>query len=102
MSRYRYHLGSMAIADLLEIQEFLMTHSTDAADHVADSLELVFEQIGKRPHAGIRRPDLTARPFRLRRAFSYLVVYEPATVPVTVVRVLHASRDVGRLLREMR
>lgn len=99
MSRKSYHLGLLAVADLLEIQEYLMAHSTDAADHVADSLTLVFELLAKRPNAGIRRPDLTARPYRFRRAFSYLVVYDPTTVPVTVVRVLHASRDVARLLR---
>lgn len=55
-----------------------------------------------RPLAGQIRQDLTALPLRfwtLRRFPNYLIVYDPAAMPVQVIRILHGMRDVKRLLQ---
>jgi antitoxin ParD1/3/4/toxin ParE1/3/4 len=31
--------------------------------------------------------------------FSYLVVYDPASVPLSIIAVLHGARDIERLLK---
>jgi antitoxin ParD1/3/4/toxin ParE1/3/4 len=32
--------------------------------------------------------------------YSYLIVYDPASRPLTIVAVLHGARDVERLLKQ--
>jgi hypothetical protein len=34
--------------------------------------------------------------------YSYLVVYDPASTPLTIVAILHGARDIERLLGGMR
>ncbi len=45
------------------------------------------------------RADLTARPLKFWSVCSYLVVYDPASTPLTVVAVLHGARDVENILK---
>jgi plasmid stabilization system protein ParE len=51
------------------------------------------------PEIGHTRADLTARPVKFWSVYSYLIVYDPANVPLTVVAVLHGARDVENILR---
>jgi plasmid stabilization system protein ParE len=50
---------------------------------------------------GHKRQDLTNRPVKFWRIFSYLVVYDPTSVPLTVIAVLHGARDVEHILKEI-
>jgi len=38
-------------------------------------------------------------PVKFWPVFSYLIIYDPATRPIGIARVLHASRDLGTMLR---
>ena len=51
------------------------------------------------PEARHAREHLTDRAVKFWSVFSYLVVYDPASVPLTVLAVLHGARDVGQLLK---
>lgn len=47
------------------------------------------------------RTDLTHRPVRfwaVPRYPNYLIVYDPDSNPLTVIRILHAARDAARHL----
>ena len=42
--------------------------------------------------------NLTRRPVKLWSVFSYLLVYDPESTPLTVIAVRHGARDVEQLL----
>ena len=44
------------------------------------------------------RPDLTAAEVRFLAVYSYLIVYRPETKPLQIVAILHAHRDVAKIL----
>jgi antitoxin ParD1/3/4/toxin ParE1/3/4 len=52
------------------------------------------------PGVGHVREDLTDEPVKFWSVFSYFIVYDPATRPIGIARVLHASRDIETLLRQ--
>ena len=53
----------------------------------------------KTPGIGHTREDLTDRPLEFWNVYSYLVVYDPHTRPLTIIAVLHGARDVEKLLK---
>jgi antitoxin ParD1/3/4/toxin ParE1/3/4 len=65
---------------------------------VLDRLERAFLELAEMPRLGHRREDLTPERFRFWPVYEYLVVYDPDTSPLGIVRVLHGHRDVGREL----
>jgi len=85
--------------DLLKIDQYLCRQSVQAADSVSQDIEHAFELLATQPLLGHVRPDLTNRPFRFWTCRDYLIVYDPATAPVRMIRVLHSARDVASLLR---
>ena len=58
---------------------------------------------GARPRVGRRRPDLLGGPYRFWSLirFSYLLVYDPQTDPVQILRLLHTKRDLPRALADL-
>ena len=59
--------------------------------------------LGARPRVGRRRPDLLGGPYRFWSLirFSYLLVYDPQTDPVQILRLLHTKRDLPRALADL-
>jgi len=51
------------------------------------------------PAIGHTRQDLTDRPVKFWSVYSYLIVYDSESRPLTVVAVLHGARDVEPLLK---
>jgi antitoxin ParD1/3/4/toxin ParE1/3/4 len=95
-----YRLTPEAQANVDEISAFVTEDNVDAAIRVVDALEHAFELLATTPEIGHKREDLTSRPLKFWAVHSYLVVYDPASVPLTVVAVLHGARDVERLLKD--
>ena len=56
-------------------------------------------QLGLEPGLGHVREDLTGRPLKFWPVYSYLVVYDPETKPIQIIRVLHGMRDIEDILR---
>jgi antitoxin ParD1/3/4/toxin ParE1/3/4 len=50
------------------------------------------------PQGGHWRRDLTAAEVRFLAVYSYLIVYRPETTPLQIVAILHAHRDVAKIL----
>ena len=65
---------------------------------VMKDIRRAFAMIGRRPGVGHVRDDLTSRPVRFWPIYSYLIVYDPETKPVHVIRVLHGMRDLPEIL----
>ena len=51
------------------------------------------------PGLGHLREDLADEPLRFWPVYAFLIIYRPAR-PLEVLRVLHAARDVRRLLED--
>lgn len=94
----KFRLARAAERDVEDITEFIARDSVDAAVRVLEELERAFVQLAEMPGIGHRREDLTSEDFRVWSVYDYLVVYDPATSPLAVVRVLHGRRDVSREL----
>ena len=96
----RYSLSEEAKADLHDIKAYLLTEGgARVASYVLREIAKGFSFVAATPGAGHRREDLTSRPLRFWSIFSYMIIYDPATKPVAIARVLHARRDVSLLLR---
>jgi antitoxin ParD1/3/4/toxin ParE1/3/4 len=96
-----YRLTERAEADVEAIADFIAGDSVDAAVKVVVALEDAFVLLASRPGIGHAREDLTDRPLKFWSAYSYLVVYDPAGDPLTIVAVLHGARDVAQILKEI-
>jgi plasmid stabilization system protein ParE len=97
----RYRLTPNAQEHVDAICTFIAEDSVDAALRVLESLEQAFEQLAKTPDIGHSREDLTNRPVKFWRVFSYLIVYDPISVPLTIIAVLHGARDVEHILKDI-
>ncbi len=56
-------------------------------------------RVVREPEIGHFRGDLTALDVRFYKVHRYLIIYEFDDVVCAVVRILHGSRDIERLLR---
>ena len=97
----RYRLTPNAQENIEAICAFIADDSVDAALRVLGLLEQAFEQLAETPEIGHRREDLTNRPVKFWSVFSYLIVYDPASMPLTIIAVLHGARDVERILQDL-
>jgi antitoxin ParD1/3/4/toxin ParE1/3/4 len=94
----RYLLTRSAEADLLEIWTFVADDSPDAADRFEARLFAVMARLAEYPAMGHRRRDLTDKSYLFHSLGSYLIVYDPSSKPIRILRVLHGARDVKSLL----
>jgi antitoxin ParD1/3/4/toxin ParE1/3/4 len=80
--------------DVFEIWFHIAADNPEAADRLEAEIYDACRRLAFRQDLGHFRRDLTDKPvrfFAVRR--TYLVVYDPATEPLEVIRVLHGARD---------
>lgn len=87
-------LSASARDDLDSIWCYIATKNSKAADRVERELISAMRQLGKYPHSGHRREDLTARDLRFRSVYSYMIVCDPAMRPVHIWRIISSYRDI--------
>jgi antitoxin ParD1/3/4 len=100
MSRYRF--TSFAEDDLFDLWNHIHQNNADAADRIQAAIYLACDLLVASPLAGHTRTDLTSLPVRfwnVPRFPNYLIVYDPASVPLAILRILHGARDVARELK---
>ena len=95
----RYQLTPSAQQDVDRITDFIAEDNVEAALRVHDALEEAFWHLPDRPGMGHTRADLTVRPVKFWSVYSYLVVYDPASSPLTVIAVLHGAREIENPLK---
>jgi antitoxin ParD1/3/4/toxin ParE1/3/4 len=97
----RYVLSASAEADLTALVDYYLFEkdSPQAAETILRELRLAFRRLVEWPRQGHRRSDLTSKPFLFWRVRSYLIVYRPQTMPVQIVAILHAKRNLPIMLQ---
>jgi len=69
--------------------------------HVHRKLYEGFSKIGAQPNLlGHIRDDLADESLRVFVVFSYLIIYDPETKPVQIIRVIHGARDLPKAFEE--
>lgn len=86
-----------ARADLAEIWDYIAQDSPQRATAFLRELEGTFQTLADQPLMGRHRPELgdDIRSFPVSR---YIVYYQPWPDGIGIVRILHAARDVVRLI----
>jgi plasmid stabilization system protein ParE len=100
MSRYQF--TPEASEDLFEIWSYIAGDDPKAADRVEDAIHAACGLLADNPLIGSIRMELTGLPLRfwvVRPFRNYWIVYDPDAKPLRIIRVLHAAREVFRLLR---
>lgn len=95
-----FTLAREARADIRAIRGFLESESLIAWPIVIERLHAALRLIGRNPHIGRKRPEVTRRPYRFYLVRPYIVVYDPRTKPITVAAVLHGAQSLKKRLRE--
>lgn len=95
-----YYLTAEAKGDLDEIADYLFVQGgTGLVRYVQGAIEKALVFLSEHPNAGHYREDLTDEPVKFWPVFSYLIVYDPATTPIGIARVLHSAQDLPALLQ---
>jgi toxin ParE1/3/4 len=90
-----YELSFEALADLQEIWIYIAKDNAAAADELEADIYHACELLARNPRLGHKRPDLTDEPVLFWPVRGhYLVIYQRATQPLKIARILHAGRDV--------
>jgi plasmid stabilization system protein ParE len=91
-------LSDEARDDLIQIQDYLAAESPRQAARVIDDIFAIMDKLSVNPLMGHLRQDLTSRPVRFFTVHAYLIVYDAASRPLAIVRVLSGYRDVAAIL----
>ena len=95
----RYILAPQAARDLVQIWRYIKKESSEqTADRVESVIRNKFAYLADFPGGGHWRRDLTTATVRFLAVYSYLIVYRPETKPLQIVAILHAHRDVTKIL----
>ncbi len=98
----RYRLSPEARGDLADIKQYLIGEGgARLARYVLGEIRSSVQFIAANPRAGHTREDLTDEPVKFWPVFSYLIVYDPATSPVGVARILHGSQDLEAMFKTL-
>lgn len=88
--------------DLLSIWEYLADHATlDTADRVIAAIRDGIEQLVSTPRIGFMRESFAPPSVRFWRVHSFYIVYRWEKQPIEILRVVHAARDVQRVLGDI-
>jgi toxin ParE1/3/4 len=100
MTAYRF--SPRAFRDLTQIGDHIASDDADAARQVVRAIYGTCRSIPLTPLAGVTREDLTSRPVRFRLLLpyrTYWIIYDPASTPIEIIRILHTSMDIPAALR---
>ena len=89
--------------DLSAAAEWIKTDNRAAARALRDAVINVAERIGRHTKIGRVRTDLLPEPYRFvsLTGFPYVVVYNCKRDPPLIVAVLHTSRDLKRVVKDI-
>jgi toxin ParE1/3/4 len=93
-----FRLSPEAARDIEDIWEYIARDSVRAARRVRLGLLAACRRLAQHPGLGHRREDLTDKSVLFWPVYSYFIIYNPATEPLEIVRILHGAQDIPRLL----
>ncbi|TCZ55965.1 type II toxin-antitoxin system RelE/ParE family toxin [Roseicella aquatilis] len=94
-------LTAAARRDLREAMAWIQQDNPAAARRLRDAVQRAAERIGDFPRSGALRPEFLppGRRLLVLAGLPYVLVYSEATQPPTILRLLHAARDLPDVLR---
>jgi plasmid stabilization system protein ParE len=96
-----YGLTPQAVDDLFDVWSYIARDNIDAANRVEASIYEACAFIAEAPFRGRTRKELTMLPLRfwiVQRYPNYIIVYDPETKPLQIIRILHAKRNLKQIL----
>ena len=93
-----------ALRELDSAVRWIAADNPVAAEGLWAAVIRAAERIGRHPHIGSLRPDLTTsnrHRFVALTGFPYLIVYAADREPPLIVRMAHSSRDLPRLFQNL-
>jgi plasmid stabilization system protein ParE len=97
----KYLLTDEAKEDLIDIRRYLTRQAgASVAQSTIKKIRNAFLFLSNTPGAGHIREDLSDEAVKFWAVFSYLIVYDPTTHPIEILRVIHSSRDVSAILED--
>ena len=94
-----YRLTKAAQQDIREITRYIrnVQKSPQNAKLIVTRLKAAFANLVTQPNLGHARAELDDDAARVIVVSGVLVIYDPALKPLTVLRVVHTSRDLGQI-----
>ena len=92
-----FKLSPEAARDIREIWAYIAQDSAETARKIRLSLFNACHLLAENPAIGHLREDLTDQPVRFWPAGPYLIIYDPHSRPLAIIRVVHGARDVPSL-----
>ena len=96
----RFRVSPQARLDIEDICTYVAADDLDAALRLLSRFESALAKLERHPGLGHTRHDLADRRHRFWSVGSYLVVYLVLADRVEVARVIHAARNIRRVLDE--
>lgn len=89
--------------DLLAAAHWISQDNPQAAQTLRDAVLAAAQRIGDHPDIGVLRPELADTPHRFLflTGFPYVLVYNAASTPPLILRLLHGARDLPELLNDL-
>lgn len=91
----RYSISRPARRDLADIFRYIAERNPTAAGRLRDIFHESFQMLARGPLLGELRTEFGA-DIRIFTAGAYVIFYRPAPQGISVVRVIHASRDLHK------
>lgn len=95
----RIEYSSAALTDLRNILDYVGDFSPDAAERIHGEIIETIEKLGAVPGIGHRRDDVQNQDFRFHGIGSYVVGFQYDEEVLSIIRVVHGSRDFKRLFK---
>ena len=87
-----YRLTRAAEDDIFDVWALVADHNLPAADALEAEIYACCRPLAERPDLGHFRRDLTDKPLRFFPVRGvYLLIYNPSTEPLEVIRILHGA-----------
>ncbi len=98
-----YRLTETAEDEIGEILMFIAARDgVDRALHVHTEFVETFARLARMPDSGSKRPDLTGVRVRWWTVLRWVVIYDPESTPLTVLRVIDGARALESILGQAR
>lgn len=89
-----YELTEVAEEDLMDLRfRIIETNGRRVAKKIVGELDETLTHLSDFPGLGRSRPDLTDEPVFFFPFYSWLIIYDPETAPLRIIRIVSAYRD---------
>ncbi len=94
-----YSFTPLARQDLFEIYDYIALNNFDAAEQLLKRFSQKFELLATMPFSGKSRIDL-GENIRCVSEGRYLIFYEPNSMGIQILRILHGSRNIEAIFEQ--